>query len=365
MIQQFAQVNVLIPTVIATPLNKQFYRSYRVVSEDFDVQRFFYLSFPQRKLQTITQYSISASLLNSLPPASSSHIVHLHWLYPVGLTAPALRENGYNIVLTLHGGDWYSNLKNGKPNKLLTKGLFSCNHIVTVGQQLRQDMIRTFPELEKFISHIKHAIDIHLFHPPSSKTELKLKLNWALQKTHLLCVANLYEAKGVDILVESFANLPKPDSDNLLLHIVAPRHNKDMKKKVFNMVNSFGLTDKIHFYSSKPKEKLVQYYQAADLFVSPSRKEGFGLAMAEAAACGTPVLATKSGGAQQIVSDKLGMLIEANNSKSITKGIIDILKKLDYYKPSEMHHDISNRFSKKQKANALKKIYNQVQDCKY
>ncbi|MEX1013949.1 MAG: glycosyltransferase [Candidatus Paceibacterota bacterium] len=165
--------------------------------------------------------------------------------------------------------------------------------------------------------------------------------------------------------MESFANLPQSDSDNLLLHIVAPRHNKNMKKKVFDMLNSYGLSDKIHFYSSMPKEKLVQYYQAADLFVSPSRKEGFGLAMAEAVACGTPVLATKSGGAQQIISKKLGMLIEANNSKSITKGIIDILKKLDYYNPSEMHHDISKRFSKEQKAYALQKIYNHVQNSKY
>lgn len=360
LIQRFAQVQVFVPSVFATPLNKQFYRSHRLVSEDFDVQRFHYLSFPRRKFQKITQYSISTSLLSNLPPASSTHIVHVHWLYPGGLTIPALREKGYNIVLTLHGGDWYSNLKNGKPNKLLTNGLFSCNHIITVGQQLKEDIVRTFPELENRISHVKHAIDIQLFQPPSSKNELKEKLKWSLHKTHLLCVANLYQAKGVDILVESFANLPQSDSDDLLLHIVAPRHDKNMKNKVFNLIDSYGLTDKIHFYSSMPKEELVQHYQAADFFVSPSRKEGFGLAMAEAAACGTPVLATKSGGAQQIVRQKLGMLVEANSSESITKGIIEILKKLDYYKPPEMHQDISKRFSKEQKANALQKVYNHV-----
>ncbi len=363
LIQQFAQVRVFIPTVFATPLNKQFYRSYQLVSEDFEMQRFHYLSFPRRKLQAITQYSISKSLINALPPAKSTHIVHLHWLYPGGLTATALKKKGYNLVLTLHGGDWYSNLKNGKPNTILTNGLFACNHIITVGQQLKDDILNTFPELEKRITHLKHAIDTKLFQPSNSKTELKKKLNWSLQKTHLLCVANLYEAKGVDILVESFANLPH--SENLLLHIVAPRYNKKVKKKVFDMINSYGLTNKIHFYNSMPKEKLIQYYQAADLFVSPSRKEGFGLAMAEAAACGTPILATMSGGAEQIINKKLGVLVEACNPKSITNGIIDILKKLDYYKPSKMHHDISKRFSKKQKANAIQKVYKQVQSSKY
>ena len=72
-------------------------------------------------------------------------------------------------------------------------------------------------------------------------------------------------------------------------------------EKVAALVDELGLTERVHFVAPQPHHLLSSYYRAADVALVPSRSESFGLVALEAAACGTPVVASAVGGLLTLV----------------------------------------------------------------
>ena len=86
---------------------------------------------------------------------------------------------------------------------------------------------------------------------------------------------------------------------------------------------------------------------ACDLFISSSQWEGFSLVAAEAMACQRPIVATKSGGIEEVVS-KFGILVNPKNPKALAKGIESSLKedqKIKVYNGLSSREHIVNNFS--------------------
>ncbi|MBL8794364.1 MAG: glycosyltransferase [Planctomycetia bacterium] len=82
----------------------------------------------------------------------------------------------------------------------------------------------------------------------------------------------------------------------------------------------------IHHLPFLPAEQLVRYYQAADLYVHAARCEIFGLVLAEAMACGTPVVATAVGGIPEVVeSGKHGILTPPGDAPALAAAVRALL----------------------------------------
>ncbi|MDD4354135.1 MAG: glycosyltransferase family 4 protein, partial [Candidatus Nanoarchaeia archaeon] len=89
-----------------------------------------------------------------------------------------------------------------------------------------------------------------------------------------------------------------------------------IKNKV--IIESFGLQD------------MPNVYNGCDIFVMASQMESFGLAYAEAMACGIPVIGTSVGGIPEIINNNVnGFLIEPKNSVELAKKIQTLLKNPD------------------------------------
>jgi glycosyltransferase involved in cell wall biosynthesis len=88
-----------------------------------------------------------------------------------------------------------------------------------------------------------------------------------------------------------------------------------MRGELESLADELEITDQTDLLGYVDSETLNDWMNAADLFVLPSYSESFGVVQLEAMACGTPVVATKNGGSEEVVtSDDYGLLVEGPES---------------------------------------------------
>ncbi len=112
--------------------------------------------------------------------------------------------------------------------------------------------------------------------------------------------------KGADVAVRTLASLVEAGHrDAQLVVIGGPSgpHGAEELESLVELVGRLGIGRQVLFLPPQPHELLSTYYRAADICIVPSRSESFGLVALEAAACGTPVVASAVGGLTTLVED--------------------------------------------------------------
>ena len=83
----------------------------------------------------------------------------------------------------------------------------------------------------------------------------------------------------------------------------------------------------ISIHRTQNQKELAEVYSAADVFVMPTREENYPTVNMEAIACGTPVVTFDTGGSPEMLDDKTGIVVEANDIEATKKAIKDICEK--------------------------------------
>lgn len=340
------QPKLCIPQVFS-PFSEQKNRTQGLIESKYPIIVFSYLSIPRRLLSPITLWFMELGVKKYVKEYYS-HIVHLHWLYPNGILAPYFKKNGYKVVITIHGTDWHYTWNKPILGKVIYNSLSSADTIITVGKQLKKDIELVYPELENKITAIKHGIDTDFFKPDNT---LKTKDNNYIQ---ILCVANLFHVKGVDILLKAFAMI---QHEKAKLTIISSSVDPAHKQLCDTIVKKNNLGSAVSFISNLTPKELLVYYQKADFFVLPSRSEAFGLALAEAGSCGLPSISTKSGGPEEIITSKTGIIVQTESVSDLKKALSEMIDNYRSYDPSIIRNHIITNFSLEEKGKKLVSIY--------
>ena len=97
------------------------------------------------------------------------------------------------------------------------------------------------------------------------------------------------------------------------------------RKNLESLTEKLNLKERVRFFGEIPNEKVPEYLAAADCFILPSLREGFGIAILEAQASGIPVIGTKVGGILDLIEDgKTGLLVVPKNNEAIAQAILEI-----------------------------------------
>jgi D-inositol-3-phosphate glycosyltransferase len=133
----------------------------------------------------------------------------------------------------------------------------------------------------------------------------------------MLFVGRLQPLKGAELAVQALAELRRPDVTLLIVGGPSGRGGDAEVRRLRELIASRGLQGQVRFVPPQPHYLLSTFYRASDVVLVPSRSESFGLVALEAAACGTPVIASAVGGLQTLVDDGLtGWLIPDRNPAS-------------------------------------------------
>jgi glycosyltransferase involved in cell wall biosynthesis len=129
-------------------------------------------------------------------------------------------------------------------------------------------------------------------------------------KTVLLFSGQMIERKGVDTLIEAFKRVGQLRSDVALLLL-----GGGPKRAVYEHMVPAELRTRVHFAGHVPQNDLPEHFAAADVFVFPSRHDGWGVVINEACAAALPVITTyQTGAAYDLVEDgKSGFLLDHND----------------------------------------------------
>lgn len=164
-----------------------------------------------------------------------------------------------------------------------------------------------------------NGVDLERFRPdPARRDEVRKELGLKDDQIAVGLVARLVEEKGVPELIEAAERL----GDRYVVFVVGPRDPEKsdaVSEELLSKAESYG----VRFLGMR--RDVERIYQAMDVFVLPSHREGFPRAAMEAAASGLPVIATNIRGCRQVVEDGItGFLFPVRDVDALTEAITRI-----------------------------------------
>ena len=172
------------------------------------------------------------------------------------------------------------------------------------------------------------GVDPLRFHPDTeARFSTREALGIAQDAKVILFVGRLNRDKGMLDLAAAFDIIARQHPDVELLLV-------DAEENVpFSRIQEIchGARDRLHYvsFTASPEE----YMAAADIFCLPSYREGFGMTIIEAAACGVPAVATRIYGITDAVEDgKTGLLFQAGDVKALTRALLRLITDNDLRK---------------------------------
>lgn len=164
------------------------------------------------------------------------------------------------------------------------------DHVICVSEATRRDLVRVFPDIAAPISVIHHGVD-RRFTTGAPRIP-------ALHERYVLFVGNRGQYKDADVLFRAFSTLPERHRDVRLLCV----GGGGFSPAEIKVLASLGILDRTT-QADLSDTDMVSAYNHADIFVFPSRFEGFGMPALEAMACGTATVLTDATSLPEVGGD--------------------------------------------------------------
>lgn len=160
--------------------------------------------------------------------------------------------------------------------------------VMTISESGRQDVHRYYGIPLERIDIVMPGVS-QIFSPRTEEEIEAFRRQEQLAQRFILHVGTLQPRKNIEVLLEAFAQLRRPD-----LELVLVGDKGWSYQSIFDRVKKLGLDDMVRFPGYVSDAVLPLWYNAASILVFPSVYEGFGLPVIQAMACGTPVIAANT-----------------------------------------------------------------------
>ena len=189
--------------------------------------------------------------------------------------------------------------------------------IVAVSKDLRNNIVNRTSLRSDKTKVIYNGIDTGNFKRAKSKT-LRQRFGWSESDIIVGSLGNIRPAKAYDVLLKAAALLQ--DSGKSYRFVIAGQGKGGLYQQLLGMKTELKLDDRVQFlgFNDDPADFLSNL----DLFLLSSSSEGFSIATIQAMAAGLPVIATRSGGPQEIIThNENGCLVDVDAPRQIAGAI--------------------------------------------
>lgn len=275
-------------------------------------------------------------------------IIHVHSMINSGFLALKLSEK-YNIpyVITEHSTAYSRKLISNETIKELYKVVRGSRANLAVSREFTSVLNTIFDtNTWKYLPNIVND-DFFKNNLSSNNTEKSFEF---------LTICFLEQKKRVDILIKAFS---KAFSGNLKFKLKIGGDGP-LKAELEELVRNEGIEKQVTFLGMLSRNEVKNEIQKTDVFVLSSEYETFGVVVIEALALGKPVIATKCGGPESIVTSKVGILVEINSVKAMVLAMEQLFNNYANYNSQEIRDYCYQHFSEKSICEKIQNKYEMV-----
>lgn len=262
-----------------------------------------------------------------------------------GISATYISKK-YNIplVITEHSSVERGVYVRESYKPLIRESYMFAKKLIVVGSGLKKEL-EIFTG-RKDIEVINNLVPVELFEEKNiNKTD----------EFTFFSLAFLEGEKGMDMLIKSFAEGFK--GTNCKLKIGG---DGSQRAGLEALAEKLGVKKQVVFLGSLLRSEVSKYMNECDIFVLASRYETFGVVYIEALACGKPVIGTYNGGAEDIINELNGKLVDVDDIASLKDSMITIKDNIDLYSSEKIRRDCIGKFGKENVVSKIIDVYNEI-----
>lgn len=205
--------------------------------------------------------------------------------------------------------------------------------VMVSSNNTRNDVIRLLGVPEERVQVVYLGVEERLREPVDPQAVDALRAAHSLPDQFFLYIGTLEPRKNLVRLVEAYAQARRAGVE---WPLVLAGGKGWLYEEIFERVQALGLEGHVRFPGYVPYEDLPTWYHAASAFVYPSLYEGFGLPIAEAMACGCPVLTARNSSLTEVAGDA-AILVDGEDMQGLAHGLIRLAG------DAEVRRDLSAR----------------------
>lgn len=269
-------------------------------------------------------------------------LLHAHVTRPAGVAcAWVARRRSIPHIITEHTGPFSALFQTHRLNREAAHWALRSAQSVTAVSHRHAEAIRAVCQ------------DVHPLVVPNTVDVSRFVIRGAAARNvpHLLFVGRLVPDKGCDRLIDALS-LPGLRSRPWSLEIVG-----EGPERVPLEARARILGDRVTFRGYQPPGAIPEIASRADVFVLASLRESFGVVLIEALAAGIPVLATRCGGPEDIVTEEVGRLVPVADTGALADGIAWMLDNHHTFHRETLRAFVARRFGFEVVAQRFLEIY--------
>lgn len=277
-------------------------------------------------------------------------LVHAHFSYPDGVVAERIgRRYGVPVVVTEHAPwkPWMDSFPAVRRQVVAAAPGFAAH--LAVSSAVRTS-IAAFTGRPDRIDVVPIGVDEQVYRrlPGDVKDPDKI-----------LFVGLPRPTKGVDLLLEAMAGVldRRPSAHLVVVGGSVYRHTRSYMAELEALGARPALRGRVVFEGLRSREEVARHMATSGVLVLPSRLESFGAVLIEALACGTPVVSSRSGGPEDVVTEEVGRLVPVGDVAELTAAIVDVLGHQERYPAEKLREFAVGRYSWTLVAEQLRNVY--------
>ena len=201
------------------------------------------------------------------------------------------RAKGVKSVVTIHDliflryPQYYKPIDRWIYRYKFRRACEQADRVIAVSECTKRDIVRFFGTLEEKIDVVYQGCDERFRQRVSDDKKEEVRARYALPERYILYVGSIEERKNLIAVARALPLLQDRE-----VHVIAVGRRTAEAERIDAFVASAGLENRFRMISGVPLADLPAFYQMAEVFVYPSRFEGFGIPLLEALCSGVPAI---------------------------------------------------------------------------